>query len=91
MPGTVGRTEWRGIIFSNNSIYLFILVVLGPHCCAGPSLAAAIGSYSLVDMLASHGGFFSCCRAWALVSGGFGSRGIWAQQFWPPGYRAQAQ
>ena len=38
----------RYLFFFNNSIYSFILVVLGLHCCAGFSLAVAIGSHSLV-------------------------------------------
>ena len=43
-----GKDRMARYFFFNNSIYSFILVVLGLHCCAGFSLAVAIGSHSLV-------------------------------------------
>ena len=59
--------------------------MLGLHCCAGFSLAAVSGAYSLLQCATSQFGGFSSCRAWALSVGasvvaarGLSSCGFWA-------------
>ena len=59
------------LTFKKKFVYL-ILAVLGLLCCTGSSLVAVSGDYSLLfDMLASHCGGLSCCRAQALGLPGF--------------------
>ena len=58
---------------------LFILAMLGLHCCVGFSLGRASRGYSSCGMQASHCGGFSCCRAQALGHVGFSNCDTWAQ------------
>ena len=55
------------------------------------SLVAVNRGYSLVGAWVSHCGGFSRCRAQALGHANFSSCGMWAQELWLPGSRAQAQ
>ena len=76
-------------IFKN---YVFIFGCAGSSLLQSPSSSCREpGLLSSCDVRASHGSGFSCCRAWALGQRGFSSLGMWAEQLWLLGLRAQAQ
>ena len=64
--------------FFKKIIYLFIMALLGLHCCVNFSRVAASWGYSH-GAQASHCSGFSCCSAQALRRAGFSSCSICAQ------------